>query len=81
MTLKYKADLFYYKEMYESALKIYEDILILLPITHSQVNKLLILDPQTPLNKHSNLVAHFWVRWSVTNYNQTPPSSLEKSIS
>lgn len=37
MVMKFKADLLYYKEEYRDALRIYKDILTILPHTHGQV--------------------------------------------
>lgn len=34
---KYKADLYYYKKEYKTALHLYEQLLQVLPTTHSQV--------------------------------------------
>ena len=41
---KFKVDLLYYKRQYEFALKIYKNVISILPHTHGQVNQLFIID-------------------------------------
>ena len=40
---KFKADLLYYKGQYELALKIYKNVISILPDTHGQVNQVCII--------------------------------------
>ena len=41
---KFKADLLYYKGQFKLALKIYKNIVSILPHTHEQVNQLYIIN-------------------------------------
>ena len=45
---KFKADLLYYKGQYELALKIYKNVISILPHTHGQVNQLFIINFALP---------------------------------